>query len=219
MKTARDIYREYKIMPSLQLHQLRVAAVAKLVCENFEQPIDEHSVTLACLFHDMGNILKFDLTVFSDFVQPEGIEYWQGIKEEFASKYGNDQHAASLRIAREIGLSDTVAACIDIVAFSKIEELLASGSWEQKVCEYADARVAPTGVLPLEERLEEGRKRYMGRSVKTGVVAPRERFDALLAAGRKLEKQIFEHSRIQPEDITDAAVAPVVEELRNYSIA
>ena len=33
MRSTRDIYDEYRIPPWLQLHQLRVAAVGKMVCE------------------------------------------------------------------------------------------------------------------------------------------------------------------------------------------
>src|SRR3989344_4139901 len=159
MRTLRQIYTEYKIMPSLQLHQLRVASVAKLICGSFTKPVNEKEVVLACLFHDMGNILKFDLTVFPEFVEPEGLKYWQKVQEEYRAKYGSDQHEASLKIARGLGLSDAVLLCIDSVAFSKAERTFAEGSWEQKICEYADTRVSPSGVLSLRDRLEEGRKR------------------------------------------------------------
>ena len=100
MNTPREIYAQYKIMPSLQLHQLRMAAVAKLTFCNCKKLVNERDVILACLFHDMGNILKFDLTKFPEFTQPEGIEYWESVKDEYRKKYGTDQHVATEAVAR-----------------------------------------------------------------------------------------------------------------------
>src|SRR3989344_8748672 len=105
MKTPREIYSAYKIMPSLQLHQLRVAAVAKLLCEGCTKPINEHDVILACLFHDMGNIIKSELSYFPDFTEPEGVEYWERVKADFVEAYGTDSHTANIAIAKEIGFS------------------------------------------------------------------------------------------------------------------
>src|SRR3989344_8037906 len=165
MKTARQLYTEYKIMPSLQLHQLRVAAVGKLVCDNFTPPaggaINTHDITLACLFHDMGNIIKSELSYFPEFLEPQGLVYWQGVKDEYVKKYGADHHAANSAIARDIRLPENVCTLIDSLGFSKLEEVLKDPSLERKVCEYADLRVGPYGVLPLIERLLEGRRRYL----------------------------------------------------------
>ena len=113
MRTPRELYAQYRIMPKLQLHQLRVTAVAQTICKVFAERVDERTVVTACLFHDMGNIIKFDLTKFPDFLEPEGLEHWSQVKKEFEEKYGFDQHAATLMIARELGLSVPVLECID----------------------------------------------------------------------------------------------------------
>ena len=41
MKKITEIYKEYKIMPNLQMHQYRVAAVAMQICESLNIKIDE----------------------------------------------------------------------------------------------------------------------------------------------------------------------------------
>src|SRR3989338_7200834 len=128
MKTPREIYAAYNIMPSLQLHQLRVAAVAKLLCEHLKKSVRTKDVVVACLFHDMGNIVKFQLGDIPEFLEPEGLAYWEGVKAEFIEKYGREQHAANETIAREIGLSEDVISCILAINFSKIGEVVASGS-------------------------------------------------------------------------------------------
>ena len=70
----------------------------------------------------------------------------------------------------------------------------------------------------MEERLEEGRKRYAqikGYDTPEG----RERYRRSTGAAQEIEKQIFEKCSIKPEDINDASVAPIIEELRNYPVA
>lgn len=207
-------------MPSLQLHQLRVAAVGKLIGDNFREPINTRDVILACLFHDMGNIIKSDLTVFPEFREPEGLEYWERVKEEYVQKYGADHHMANSAIAREIDLPKRALELIDGVGFSKLPEIAAAGSDEQKACEYADLRVGPYGILPMKERIEEGRRRYLshGRSAEHGLTALPEQFQEFVAAAASIEGQLFASTNIKPEDITDDAIKDDIETLRDYSL-
>ncbi|MDO8561936.1 MAG: HD domain-containing protein [bacterium] len=215
MKTPRQIYAEYNIMPSLQLHQLRVAAVAKLVCRHLTKPINEHEVILACFFHDMGNVIKSDISHFPDFTEPEGIEYWQKVKDGFIQKYGSDSHAATETIAKEIGLSENIISIIDSMRFSRSEEIRARGSWELKVSKYSDLRVGPRGVLPLKERLEEASKRYTRKDItdRASEEESAKLFEACFAIERQLEEAGWE-----PAEATDERIAPLVEELWDLTV-
>lgn len=216
MRTAQEIYEAYRIMPALQLHQLRVAAVAKLLCEHIEKPLDAEAVVLACLFHDMGNIIKSDLTKFPEFRAEKGLPYWEEVKASFIEKYGKNAHEANVAIAKEIGLPTAAVSYIDGISFSNLEKIVASDSYEQKVCEYADTRVGPYGVLPLAERLEEARARYLesGKSYYTS-----EGFMALVQSAEELERQIAAESSIAMSAITDDAIRDSVEDLRNHPVA
>lgn len=216
MRTPREIYAQYKIMPNLQLHQLRVAAVGKFVCDNFKEPLNENDIILACLFHDMGNILKFDLTYFPDAVEPQGLAYWEAVKKEYAEKYGEDQHEASQMIARQIGLPETVVHLIGLVSFSGLQQTLTEDAYEPKIVEYADCRVAPYGIAPIRERFEDGRKRYLSRFPTEA--ESETHYNMLTEAGYEMERQIFAHCSLSPESIDDATVAPLVEKLWEYPI-
>ncbi len=209
------IYARYKIMPNLQLHQLRVAAVAKQICDNSTQPVDTDSVIKACLLHDMGNLIKFELGLFPQFLEPEGLGYWQKIKDDFVKKYGKQEHHASIKIAKEIGVSPKVIENIDGVGFQKIQGSYFGGSLEQKICNYSDMRVAPTGVVSIHERMEDGAKRYNHRK-DYKVVGPErdEIFNTLI----ELEKQLFADSKIKPSDITAVSTEPIIDQLRSYEI-
>jgi len=213
--TIAEVYEQYKIMPFLQLHQLRVAAVGKLLADNFNGSLDARSVVLACLLHDMGNIIKFDLDIFPDSTADRGLAYWQEVKEDFIRRFGRDEHHATIAIAHELHVPLQVMRYIEGVGFSKLDRTVRDPSYEQKIVEYADCRVAPYGVASVEERLEDGRTRYAGR--KGGADAD-ERFNGFKAAAFEVEKQIFEREKIRPDDISEGAVQPAVAELRHFSL-
>jgi hypothetical protein len=214
MKTIGQIYDEYTIMPNLQEHQLRVASVAQIICDSFTQPVTTSAVVRACLFHDMGNIIKADLPRFPEFMKEKGIEFWQKTKDDYIQKYGPDEHAATLTITQEIGLPEEVQKLIQRIGFSNLDINEKTGSYENKICSYADMRVGPHGVLTIEERLSEARKRYEGRP---HTVAS-DRFEPLANSLRAIEKELFTIATVRPEEITDQAIAPIMEELKKLSI-
>jgi len=214
MKTVQQIYSKYKIMPNLQLHQLRVAAVAQIICENFQESIDTESIILACLFHDMGNIIKSDLNYFPKFLEPEGFEYWQDVKKEYIKRYGFEEHLATEFIAKEINLSSSALSCLKHIGFSNSIKNETNNSFENKICNYSDMRVGPHGVLSMEDRISEGHKRYEGR--KHTITS--DGFDAFVLALRNIEKQIFSKTHIKPEEITDDKIKDIMEELRTLTL-
>ncbi len=201
-------------MPTLQLHQLRVAGVAKVIVNQFKDPIDKDSVLLACLFHDMGNIIKSDLSIFPEFLQPEGLEYWQGVKNEFLEKYGPDEHAATITIAKEAGLPVAALHCIERIGFSHATENDQDNVMEYKVCNYVDMRVGPYGVLSMNDRIIEGQKRYAGK--KHSIAGAK--FDSLVQSLENIEKVIFGKTDLKPEDVNNEKVNNLIEELRKTEI-
>ena len=207
-----EIYKKYKITSALQEHQLRVAAVAKQICDNLAVPVDAKTVIEACLLHDMGNIIKFELGSNPKWLEPEGLEYWKVVQKEFTNKYGEDEHHATLQIAKELKVSHDVFSCIDNIGFSKAVRNLEQGTIEQKICGYSDMRVGPDRVLSLEGRLEDGNARWPHRPHFVIDFGERTR------AWHAIESQIFENVKIQPSNITDECIAPIIEELRAYEI-
>lgn len=219
MRTVSEVYEEYRIPPWLQLHQLRVAAVGKAVIEKIEGA-DARSVVMCCLFHDMGNILKFNLTPSAPLASmvPEGErEYWISVQKDFEAKYGKNEHHATEAIADEIGLPAAVRTLIKDMGFAKAASILRDGRPELFTVEYADQRVGPMGVLSLTERLTDGNRRYAG---KYGQATPEEqaRYAENVEALHGIERRLMELIEMKPEDINDALVAPSIEELRGYEV-
>jgi hypothetical protein len=208
-----SLYKKYKITATLQEHQFRVAAVAQQICNNLNQLVDTKTIISACLLHDMGNILKFDLDKNLQWLEPQGKEYWEKVKQETAQKYGTtDEHLATMKIAEEIGVSSKILECMDNIGYvyavgNKLKSL------EIKICGYSDMRAAPSGVVTLAGRLQDGAKRYKGR-IDASIINNKELSGAL----EDIEKDIFQKAKIRPNDITDESIAPIIEQLRTYEI-
>lgn len=216
--TPLGVYKKYKIYRGLQDHQLRVAAIAVFLARRAGWGLDERLAALVCLFHDMGNIIKADLSLFPQLLEPEGLAYWLGVQKEFREKYGNDEHVATEKIARAIGLPEEVVVIMGTLRFSRTEWILKEGAMLHKVCKYADLRVAPLGILPLEERLAEARARYAGKSFDTKDAMSAALLERAQNACRAIEREVCSALSVAPEDITDKSIAPLVEELKSHSV-
>jgi HD superfamily phosphohydrolase len=220
-----EIYKKYKIMPNLQLHMLRVGAVASLVCKNFK---NEHkrsfmvgsenynNIVAATLLHDMGNILKFELTLFPEFTQPEGLEYWESVKKEYAVQWGPNEHVATENIIKNITNNKKVLQLSGETGFSKVVSVLNEENILKMICNYADMRVGPKGVLTLQERIQDGEKRHQknnSASKKIGVD-----FAVTVEAIQQIEKILFENLIITPENINDESVNKEIEILKKIFV-
>ncbi len=224
-----EIYGKYQIMPTLQEHMLRVAAVAKMICDNIaptpassagQAPVLSHrergDIVTAALLHDMGNIIKFDLSQSKNLLNTEiDLEHWRKVQKEFWEKYGHDEHKAHIMIGKEIGVSDRVLELIDCINFDKAKENAEGEDLGKKIIEYSDDRVSPLGVVTLEERLGDLRSRYEYKFQKSGDEEKRLRFEN---AVRDMEKQIFSLCNIKPEDINNQTVEKEIKLLKKYII-
>lgn len=216
-----EVYQKYQILPSLQQHMYRVAGVASLIAENYRHPVNTRSLLTACLLHDMGNIIKFDMTLHPDLFEPEGIDHWIKVKELFINRFGNDEHVATLEIAKEIGVSLGTLEIISSIGFSKAVNLVGKKDRsEEKIACYSDHRVGIFGVLPLSDRMEEGRKRFrrnknLGDSYKKEHY---EKFEVLAEGMKSLEIEIFNHTKISKEYIQDQTVNQITAKLVDFDL-
>ena len=192
---------------------LRVAAVASLICDNFDESLPKDDIITACLLHDMGNIIKFNLGYLPEFLEPEGLEYWQNVKNEYLEKYGENEYLASLAIAQEIKVSDYVLELIKSISFAGAQNNASGSDYDKKIPEYCDDRVNPFGIVSLEQRFTDLRERYAHR-IDNRV----ERQASFENAVRQMEKQIFAKCKIKPEDINNGTVKSVIAELKNFVI-
>ena len=162
-KTSSEIYERYRIPPWLAEHMRRVAAVAVMVFDAQAQSVggttERNELITACLLHDMANIIKFDLDKLPSPVRTER-DHWETVRSDMISRYGRDEHKATLMILDELGVSNRVRGLIDSIGFLKNAETHAHGDLLTKIAVYADSRVVPSGVASLEERMTDMHERY-----------------------------------------------------------
>ena len=158
-----DIYSQYSIPLNLQDHMLKVAAIGKLVVDNFNQDlIDPNLVVVTLLLHDMGNILKMDLSNVEFFYKQDqdNIDHYKAVKKDFLEKYGPDCDDATIQIIKEI-TSDKRAAILCATSHGEHSKQIAENKdWQRKIVYYCDMRVGPKGILSLENRFEDLSVRY-----------------------------------------------------------
>lgn len=213
--TIQNIYSHYKIMPNLQMHQFRVAGVAHIICKSMiDQSVDTENIVVACLLHDMGNIIKFKLDLFPEFVKPEGLDYWKKIQQEYVEKYGDDEHDATMHISKEIfenyafpnNNTERIIELIEAIGFSNAKENYETADFGKKIAAYADMRVAPMQVTSLVRRLEDGRKRFSKMQKYE-----RDVFENMSQYLKKIEDQIFAKNTIgTSSDITEEEVQKII---------
>lgn len=204
------IYQKYYLPENLQMHMLRVAACSQLIIHHWNGPIlEKEAIIRVCLLHDMGNILKIP----EDFSEDEN---FRKLRKKYFEKYGTNDHALNLEIGKLEGLSERELVILDEKRSRKNEETLKSTSFERKICAYCDQRVAPNGVVGIEERLEEAKIRY--RDKPLSVWSNMEKADGLIACALQIEKQIMQFCDLDPEKINNESILTYVESLRNYEI-
>ena len=217
MRKITDIYEQYKIMSHLQMHQLKVAAVAKQIIDALPVVVDTNAVLTACLLHDMGNVIKFNLVHTKEIFgfSDEEIQEIAHIQKEFIEKYGDDEHVVIIEIAKEIGVSKKIITLISQHQFITICIDKDGKNLEQKILHYADLRVGPLGILSYQERMDDAGRRYRNHPKKS--LEEKKRLE-LVACGKEIEKQLFSSLSIKPEDITDESSEKIVDALKEFII-
>jgi len=209
-----EIYEEYSIPPWLQEHMLRVSAVASVICDQLGDKVRKHEVVSACLVHDMGNIIKSKLEMFPDLLKDEAdLAHWQSVKKEYIEKYGEDEHVATMEIAKEAGILEETLKLVDRIGLSELSEVMDNGTIENKICIYSDLRIGIFGALSLKDRMDELVDRYKARGRYDEEVFNQHRENL-----NTIEEELFGAIGFSPEDINDESISPTIEGLRNYKI-
>ena len=188
---------------------MRTAAMGELICNNWQGPkINKDNVVAALLIHDLGNIVKIDFETETTLKiigeERERLDYWKKVKEEVIAKYGNDDSQVTLKMADELSVNARLRFLLEKNNFIKNDFISECDDWELKICNYADQRTGPFGILSLKERLSEGMKRYEER--KANVNHPKAKL--FYECAFETEKQILENNSLSAEDINDESIKP-----------
>lgn len=205
-------------MPILQEHMVRVAYVGKTLGENATENVELNNIIRACLLHDMGNIIKFNLNVIESAVDDRGIDYWNNVKNKYIEIYGNDEFSATKQICCELGVSERIIELVSNFGTRNVKNVINSGDLNKMIVNYADHRVAPNGIVSLQERILDQHNRFH-KSFSKDVAEEKIKFRKETDETKyELEKIIFSRSKSKPKDIVDVNVASLVHEYLNIDL-
>lgn len=192
---------------------LRVAAIGKSVVENWKNEGDVDKVLTTCLLHDMGNIVKFDLSEGADrakFGEVKNLEHWRSVQTKYRDKYGNSAHDATIGILNDAGLGEYIKYIEEeekLYFAEAREKELEKASLPAIILLYADCRVIPSGIVSYRERITDLMERY------GGVRSP-----SWLAWTYWFDAWIQDQVKIDLQTLSEESLKPGFDELLTYDI-
>lgn len=213
--TIHDLYAKYQIMPQLSLHMRRVASVGAQILDGWTGSIDRDLMIKTLLLHDMGNIVKFDLSNEGQKNQkscaPGELEQWRAIQQDYWARYGYDAHDATIKILGEMSNTERVVEILiqeHEIYNHNPREILQSSPYAQ-ILLYCDARVTPSGVVPLPMRIDDLVRRYGSRE---------NRDQTWYSFLYGLEAQLQTRTTTKLVGINEESVSPILDDLLVYQI-
>lgn len=204
--TVEKIYKRLGIPPNLQRHMLLVTKIALFICKHWKGgEINPQELKKLCLLHDVGNIVKFQIKQYPQYLEEEQerADYWIGRQSQTIAKYGSDDNIATSKMLQELGINSELIQLIKDKEYGNTIAIKDGTNWTLKVMLYSDLRVAPTGLQSLENRLTEVMNRYEKY---------RKRHD-LFEASKEIEKQLQERVDISLSGIDETNIEANNQEL------
>lgn len=194
---------------------LTVAAVGQYIIAHWQGPaLDGPSITAALLLHDVGNLVKFDLSESARVIEPALFtDEWRERQRSMREKYGAYSHQATLSMLRELEVPEKIQQLVRGMDASNVCAI-ASDSWEQQICQYADLRVTPRGVVSLEERLQDLHERYASKYPNWS--------DTLFAengeCAKKIEQALQNHTSADITSVPAEKIQAYLVELSHFAV-
>ena len=105
---------------------LRVAAVTQEVCRQVDEKLSIKSDILisVSLLHNLGNLVKFDITLFPRLFEPEWVEYWKQQKNQTVVQHGLPAKSATIHMCKELSISSSIQILLEWVLTSHYEKYI-----------------------------------------------------------------------------------------------
>ncbi|MFH1426411.1 MAG: HD domain-containing protein [Candidatus Kerfeldbacteria bacterium] len=179
------LWDEYHTPKHVREHMKQVGRVAKKIAEGLAQKgidIDVELVDRAALLHDVVRVTEWkELNVENMPYVPgeEEIQAWKKQREAYPPSMSHTE-------VNYITLKDTYPELAEVVRTHCITKTMDCTSWEQKVLNYADRRVAHDVIVTVKERLQEGENRANEQGLE-----PFENYAQLINRTYEIENEIF----------------------------
>jgi hypothetical protein len=199
-----SVYSKFDLPSNLRMHCFRTAAIAELICDNWNGPaINKNDIVAALLLHDLGNLIKYDFSHQNLLSQEDAgkIDYWRQRQKETIEKYGSSETEATMKMVCELAVEARLKSLL--AGHESLDDwnaaVLGGNDWDNKIISYADCRVSPFGVVTIEERFKDLITRRKGKPVE-------QVYRALFPSVIELEAQLSQKMSISPSQITDKTI-------------
>lgn len=157
----RQDYEKFTTPKNLQEHMLRVAVLSKIIFNKWTGPtINENAVLKACALHDVAKPITFDIAKQAQYgMPPKDIENLEKLQKFIIGKYGIDEHKASVGICKDLGMEIKAIEILENIEWKYIPDLFKTNNIEPLVAIYCDMRIGPKGILTMQERINDLKKR------------------------------------------------------------
>ena len=201
-----DLYARFKIPGHLEWHMRLVAGVTAWLCDHVQESVDRDLLVAAALIHDMGNIVKFDFSHQVDRGESFNcdVEELKKIQLEMEEKYGTNDHVATMNMLTEVGVNQEILTLLDEADWRVIAKATNNHAVAAMILSYADYRVAPGGVVSVDERIADIHTRY---KKKHNIKFNEDKFQRTAQAYRDLEKELFKLIKEEPKDISSETIS------------
>lgn len=214
--TTQQIFDHFNIPLGLQQHMYTVAGIGKYITDNWlGEKINQQAIVTALLIHDLGNLVKFDLSPGAKVYDPTlATDQWRKNQQMMIEQYSSDAHQATLIMAKEIVTDPLVLKLVASMDATNLAKTF-NQSWEEKICEYADLRVTPFGITSLENRLNDIHQRYKQHSQAW---SDEQLLTQNKSFGQKIEQQLQTNTKVDIITIPAEKIATYLVELPDYQI-
>jgi putative nucleotidyltransferase with HDIG domain len=183
-KACETLFDEYRMPENVREHTRQVAKVAVYLANALRRSgeiVDVGLVESASLLHDIARAVEF-----SD--DP----LWPLLK----ARYGETDHKllGAKIMEKYPGLSTIIRkhGYASVITDPPV-------TWEEKIVNYADKRIAHTGIVSLDERFSEGRRRWLKRDKPLDSKMEAE----IVRKHKEIESEIFSKIGIMSEQLKE----------------
>jgi hypothetical protein len=159
--TTKQLYLKYQTPNNLQKHMLRVASLSLIILDNLNgKKLSNDDIITCALFHDVAKLVTFNPNKQKQFIKSEK-ELEKIIKSinKMIYEYGTNEHEAVIKIFQEMGCNKNTIRLIGNLEWIYLFKLLEKRDLESLILIYADMRIGVEGIIPLQDRFEDLRKR------------------------------------------------------------
>jgi hypothetical protein len=189
---------------------LRVAAISKIILGDWTGPeLNKKAVTVACAMHDIAKPINFVITNQTQYnMSKEDVDNLPRLQTLIKEKYGTEEYDAAFKMCKDVGIEDKSCQIILVLDWSNIPFSIKKHNYESMVSIYSDMRIGPKGVLSLQGRIDDLKRRAYTN----------DDYDSYLKSGKILEKEMKKNVSLDLDKISDQDLNSYFAELLNMEV-